>query len=90
MEEQTFCTSFTPYHAEYNTRLNFNINNTTVDMHMHPEILSFNLDPKLTYNKQIDNAAANVLQYASTVWTPIASTIKHNTTHCDCLHTTSE
>ena len=43
-----------------NTRLNLQINNTLLDMHTHPKILGFILDPKLTCNKHIDNTAAKV------------------------------
>ena len=48
--DRATCTLFTPDHAEYNTRLNLQLNSTILDMHTHPKILDFILDPKLTTN----------------------------------------
>ena len=105
--DKTTCTLFTPDPAEYSTKLNLQINNTTLDMSTHPKILGLTLDPKLTYNTHIDNTANKasktlsilkvlsstkwgkhketilatykaisrpLLEYASTIWSPIAST----------------
>ena len=43
--------------AEYNTKLNL-INNTILNMHRHPKMLSLTLDPKFTHKKYISNMAA--------------------------------
>ena len=52
--------NFTPEPAEYNTRLNLQINNTILDMHTHLKILGLTLKAKFTYNKHIGNMAAKV------------------------------
>ena len=44
------CTTFTPVHAGYNTRLKQQIN-TVLDMYTHPKILCLTLDPILAYSK---------------------------------------
>ena len=39
--------------AEYQSNLDLKINNTALTMATHPKVLSFTLDPKLTYSQQL-------------------------------------
>ena len=48
---------FTLDPSEYNTKLNLQINNNTLDMVTNPKILGLTLDPKLAYHQHIDNTA---------------------------------
>ena len=65
--------------AEYNTRLNLQINNIILDRYTHPTILGLNLDPKLTYDKHIDNTVVKASKIiSSTKW---ANTWRHLSQH---------
>ena len=56
---------FTPDPAEYNTRLNLQINITRHAQCLHtdtqPKILGLTVDLKVTYNQHIDNTAAKTI-----------------------------
>ena len=56
--DKTTRTLFTPGPAEYKRNLDLKINNTALPMAMHPKVLCFTLDPKLTYNTHIHNKIA--------------------------------
>ena len=48
--DKTTCTLFTPDPVECKSDLDFKINNTAPPMATHPKVLSFTLDPRLTYS----------------------------------------
>jgi hypothetical protein len=109
--DKTQTTLFTPDPAEYSTKLNITLQNKTLDTIKHPKILGLTLDPKLTYNKHIQNTKTKaqktlniykaltgtswgkhketithtyksitrpIMEYASTIWGPIATHTNHN------------
>ena len=53
--DKTTCTLFTQDPAEYSTQLELQIDNITLPMNINPKILGLTLDPKLTYNKSIQD-----------------------------------
>ena len=57
--DKTTCTLFTPDPAEYKRNLNLKINNTTLPMATHPNLLGLTLDPKLTYSTHIHNISVH-------------------------------
>ena len=54
--EQTSCILFTTDPTEYKNNLDLKINNTTLPMATHPNVLGLTLDPKLTNSTQIHNS----------------------------------
>ena len=109
--DKTTCTLFTLDPAEYTSNLDLIINNKALPMAMHPKVLVFTLDPKLTYSTHIHNISVQAhtplqiikaltatgwgkqketlmatykavmrpaLEYASSVWSPIASSTSIN------------
>jgi hypothetical protein len=108
---KTTSTLFTPDPAEYSKTLTLKIDNTILPTVKNPKILGLTLDPKLTYNKHVQNITTKakntlnilkaltstkwgkqketltntykmvtrpVMEYASTVWSPVASQIHIN------------
>ena len=56
------CTLFTCDLEEYSTSLNLQINNTNLEMYTHPKIFGLTLNPKLIYNKHIDNTVGKAFK----------------------------
>ena len=52
---KTMTTLFTPDPAEYSTTLRLKIDDTILPTETHPKILGLTFDPKLTFNRHIDN-----------------------------------
>ena len=72
---KTMTTLFTPDPAEYSTQLRLTIDNIILPTETHPKILGLTLDPKLTFNRHIENTvtkAKNSLKIVkaltSTTW----------------------
>ena len=59
--DKTTCTLFTPDPAEYSKQLELQIDNITLPMNINPKIIGLTLDPKLTYNKHIENTTTKSL-----------------------------
>ena len=53
---KTMTTLFTPDPAEYSNQLRLKIDNTTLPTETHPKILGLTFDPKLTFNRHIENS----------------------------------
>ena len=68
------CTLFIP--VEYNTRLILQINNTILNMHTDLKIVGLTLDPKLSYNKHIDNMAAKISKMIP-IPSPLDNQVEH-------------
>ena len=56
---KTTCSLFTPDPAEYNSNLGLNINIKALPVTLHTKVLGRTLDPKLTYNADIQNIATH-------------------------------
>ena len=53
--DKTTCTLITPDPAKYKSNLNLKINNTTLPIATHPNVMGLALDPKRTYSTHIHN-----------------------------------
>ena len=72
---KTMTTLFTPDPAEYSKQLRLKIDNITLPTETHPKILGLTLDPKLTFNRHIENSSTkakkslNIIKaLTSTTW----------------------
>ena len=80
-------TLFTPDPAEYVTTLNLQINNTTLPTNREPTILGLTLDPKLTYNKQLQKSTQKDNKHPQSTHLYTMGKTKRNTHHH--IHLTS-